>query len=95
MAAEDADRVPDRAVVRIRHHGIGAGSARDAHVLGGVGRLARLGIVVALAVAVGVEHERRPALRFLRVAGFVAYFRVDPAGDRAGAADSHSVLSAS
>src|SRR3981081_258569 len=32
-AAEDADRVPDRAVLRMRHHGVRAGARDDALVL--------------------------------------------------------------
>ena len=52
----------------------------------------RLDIVVALAIAVGVEHERRPALRLRRIAGLVKHFGVDPAGHRAGAAEPQRVV---
>ena len=60
-AAEHADGAPDRAVDRARHHGVEA--AGDALVLGRIDRLVGLDVVVALAVAVGVEDERRPPLR--------------------------------
>ena len=88
MPREHADGVPDRAVGRIRHHRVGARAAGDALVLGGIDRLVRLDVFVALAVAVGVEHERRPALRLGGVAGLVEHLGVEPAGDRAGAAES-------
>ena len=38
---------------------------------------------VLLAVAVGVENERRPTLRLLLVAGLVEHLRIDPADDAA------------
>ncbi len=38
-SAEHADRVPDRAVVRVRHHRVGAGATGDALVLARIGRL--------------------------------------------------------
>src|SRR5262249_55851654 len=60
-AAEHADGVPDRAVGRMRHHSVGTGAPGDALVLGGIGRGVRLDELVELAIAVGVEHERRPA----------------------------------
>src|SRR5262249_59474815 len=41
-AGEHPDGVPDRAIGRIRHHGIGARAAGDAHVLAGVHRLVGL-----------------------------------------------------
>src|SRR5262249_61256518 len=59
---ERAGRVPDRAVGRVRHHRIGARTWVEAHVLAGFG-LTRLGELVELAVAAGVEHEREPADR--------------------------------
>ena len=54
-------------------------SRRDALVLRRIERLVGLDVVVALAVAVGVEHERRPALRLRRVAGLVEHLGVEPA----------------
>ena len=89
--AERVERVPDRAVDRIWHHRIGAGAA-EAHVLAGLGRLARLGPLVAHAVAVGVEHERCPALRLHGVAGLVEQVGVEPAGHRAAAAHPQDVV---
>ena len=91
-AAEYADRVPDRAVHRARHHRIGPGARHDALVLGRIGRLVGLDELVALAVAVGVEDERRPALRLRRVAGLVEHLGVDPAGHRPGAAEPQRVV---
>src|SRR4030095_11736573 len=64
--------VPDRALGRIRHHGVGARAAGDAHVLAGVHWLIGLDIFVAFAVAIGVENERRPALRLGRIARLAA-----------------------
>ena len=52
-------------------------------------RLAGLGVLVALAVAVGVEHQRGPALRLLDVAGLVEHLGVDPADIAAAAAGPH------
>ena len=82
-----AQRAPDRAVGRARHHGV-EGRA-DAHVLARLLRLAGLGVLVALAVAVGVEHQRGPALRLLDVAGLVEHLGVDPADVAAAAAGAH------
>ncbi len=79
-----AQGAPHRAVGRARHHRI-EGRA-DAHVLAGLLRLAGLGVLVALAVAVGVENERGPALRLLDVAGLVEHLGVDPADVAAAAA---------
>src|SRR5262249_29321837 len=76
-AAEDSDRAPDRAIDGARHDGVEA--AGDPLVLGRIDRLVGLDVVVALAVAVGVEHERRPALRFRRVARPSELLRVAPA----------------
>src|SRR6185295_179731 len=73
VAGEHADRVPDRAVGRIGHHRIGTGAGHDALVLGRIVRLVGLDELVALAVAVAVEDERRPALRLGGVAGFVEH----------------------
>src|SRR6185312_10545336 len=56
LAGEHVPGEPDRAVGRVRHHRVGAG-AGDPHVLVRIGRLAGLGVLVELAVAVGVEHE--------------------------------------
>ncbi len=85
-ACEHADGEPDRSVDRARRHCIGARSTGDAHVLVGIHRLARLGRLVALAVAVGVEHERGPALRLRRVSGLLEHLGVDPADHAAATA---------
>ncbi len=91
FAGEHIPGVPDRTVDRIRHHRVSAG-AGNAHVLVRIHRLARLGVVVELAVAVGVEHERRPALRLLGAAGLVEHLGVEPAGDRPAAAGPQGVV---
>ena len=80
-------RAPDRAVGRARHHRIEG--RPEAHVLVRLLRLAGLGVLVALAVAVGVEHQRGPALRLLDVAGLVEHLGVDPADIAAAAAGAH------
>src|SRR5215469_5953071 len=90
-AGEHIERVPDRAIGRVRHHGVRA-RARDARVLARLPRLARIGVFVELAITVGVKHERRPALRLRGVAGLLEYAGVDPAGDRTAAADPQRVV---
>ena len=81
---------PDRAVGRARHHGVETG--HDPLVLGRIHGLVRLDVSVALAIAVGVEDHRRPALRFRRVAGLVEYLHVEPADDLPAAAGPQSVV---
>ena len=85
-----AIRAPDRSVLRVRHDGVEA----DVHplVLRRIHRLIGLDIGVALAVAVGVEHERRPPLRLPDVAGLVVHLRVDPSEDVAAAAEPDGVV---
>ena len=78
------ERAPDRAVHRTRHHGVEARD--DPLVLGGIDRLIRLDVLVALAVAVGVEDERRPALRLRHITRLVEHLGVDPADHRPAAA---------
>ena len=68
---------PDGAVHRTGHHRIEAGD--HPLVPGGIDRLIGLDVLVALAVAVGVENQRRPALRRCRVAGGVEHLRIEPA----------------
>ena len=93
-ARAGAQTYPDRAVDRARHHRVE--HLGDPPVLGRIGRLVGLDIVVALAVAVGVEDERRPALRLRRIAGLVEHLGVDPADHAAAAAAAvHSVSLAS
>ena len=77
-----SDGAPDRAVHRT--DGDAVESRRDALVLRRIDRLIGLDPFVALAVAVGVEDERRPALRLLLVAGFFEHLAVEPADDAAG-----------
>ena len=86
-AGAAAQRTPDRAVRRARHHRIERRA--EAHVLVRILRLARLGVFVALAVAVGVDHQGGPALRLLDVAGLVEQLGVDPADVAAAAAGRH------
>ena len=89
--ARRAERsAPDRSVGGVRHHSVER--RVHAHVPGGIHRLARLGIGVALAVAVGVEHQRRPALRFRGVSAAVELLRVQPADDGAAAAGPQRVI---
>ena len=83
-AGAGAQRPPDRSVDRVRHDRVE--HLGDALVLGRIQRLVGLDILVALAVAVGVEDERRPALRLRRIAGFVEHLGVDPADHAAAAA---------
>src|SRR5579872_3571214 len=59
-AGISADSSPDGTVYRARHHRVEAG--HDAFVLGGIDRLVGLDVVVSLAVPVGVQDQRRPAL---------------------------------
>src|SRR4029078_7768340 len=55
--------------------------------------LMRLGKCVALAIAVGVDHQRGPALRLLRVMGGVPDSHIEPAQGGAAAAGPQPVLS--
>ena len=58
----------------------------------GIERLVGLDVVVALAVAVGVEDKRRPPLRLHRIAGLVEHLGVEPADHRAAAAGPQRVV---
>src|SRR3954463_16014135 len=69
VAAEYAPGVPDGAVARMRHYCVRARARGNAHVPRRIHRLVRLGVLVPPAVAIGVEHERRPALRARCIAG--------------------------
>ena len=82
-AREAERRSPDRP---IRGRRDGVETVGDPLVLRGVERLVRLDVRVAFAVAVGVEHERGPALRLFLVAGLVEHLGVQPAHDLAAAA---------
>ena len=67
------DRIVDRArldAIERRHHPL---------VLGGVERLVGLDVLVAFAVAVGVEDDWGPTLRLHLVAGLFIHFGVEPA----------------
>src|SRR5215813_9224725 len=70
-------RSPDRAVDRA--YGDAVDAHRHALILRWIDRLLGIDIVVALAVAVRVEHERRQSLRLLLVAGLVEHRGVEPA----------------
>src|SRR5882724_6701849 len=71
-------RAPQRAVAR--RPGDAVEAERDAGVLAVVGRAAGLVIaIVALAVAVGVDDQRGPALRLQGVAGLEIHFGIEPA----------------
>src|SRR6516225_1954473 len=70
-AGEHIERVPDRAIGRVRHHGVGT-RARDARVLARLPRRTRDGVFGALGANVGANPDRRPALRLRGVAGVAA-----------------------
>src|SRR5262249_30449499 len=75
-ARSRAQRAPDRAVDRARHHRVE--HLADALVLSGIDRVVGPHILVALAVAVGVEDERGPSLRFRGVPGLIEQLGVEP-----------------
>src|SRR4029077_11215749 len=50
------------------------------------------GVVIALAIAVGVDNEGCPTDSFLRVVCFIPHFCVDPACYRAGAGQPQSIV---
>ena len=85
------DRPPHRTVIRVRHHRVEPGV--HALVLGRIdgGRRARR-IVVAAAVAVGVEDQRRPALRLRRITSLQEHLRVHPAHHGAAAARPQRIV---
>ena len=87
-----ADRVPNRAVARMRHDRVGAGARHDTLVLARIDCLVRLDVLVALAVAIGVEDERRPALRLRSIAGRIEHLGVEPSRDRPRAAEPQRVV---
>src|SRR5208282_5319221 len=71
-------RAPDRPVGRRPRDRVHA--VRDARVLRGIDRLARLVPARgALAAADGIDDQRRPALRFGRITRLPEQFGVDPA----------------
>src|SRR5262249_25143058 len=73
IAGITKDGAPDSAVDRVYADAVEAGV--DAFVLGRIDRLVRLHIVIDLAVAVGVDDDREPALGLRLVTGLF----VDPA----------------
>src|SRR5207244_7454145 len=77
IAGEAARGAPHGAVDGIYRHRIQTGD--HALVLRRINRLVGLDPLVALAVAVGIEHERRPALRALLVARLFEQLAVEPA----------------
>src|ERR1051326_6925887 len=76
-------RAPDRTVRSWRDR---IKARVDAMVLRRIDGLIRLRVVAAFAVAICVEDERCPSLRFLFVAGLVEALRVEPADHRSAAA---------
>src|ERR1700738_5632179 len=74
---------PDRIVDRARHNAVER--RRDPLVLVRIERILRFDIGIALAVAVGVDHERRPALRPHALVRFTELFCIK-ATDHAAAA---------
>ena len=79
VARVSQHRAPDRAVDRARGEPVEAG--HDALVLLRVDRIVRPHVIVAPAVAVGVQNERGPALRLLLIAGFLEHLSVEPSED--------------
>src|SRR5207247_935664 len=79
-----AERAPDGAVDWARHHRVE--HLADALVLVGIDRIVGPDILVALAVAIRVEDERGPPLRFRGVASLIEQFGVEPAYHPAAAA---------
>src|SRR5436189_6114468 len=80
IAREGARGAPDASVHWVHRDGIQTGD--HSLVLGRIDRRVGLDPFVALAVAVGVEHERRPPLRALFVPGFLEETAVEPAEHR-------------
>src|SRR6266513_1546059 len=72
-------RSPDGAVNRARGESVETG--HDALVLLRIYRIVRPHVIVAPAVAVGVQNERGPALRLLLVAGLLEHPSVEPPED--------------
>src|SRR2546429_9653277 len=73
-------RGPDRAVGR-RGDSIEAGGG--AFVFRGIDRLVGVHVGIALALALGVRNQGRPALWFFLIARLVEKLRVQPTPDRA------------
>src|SRR5579864_1425727 len=65
---------------------------RDPLILGRVDRLVGFDVIVALAIAVRVQDERRPALRLGGVAGLVKRPGVHPPDDWTAATDPQRVV---
>src|SRR2546427_742768 len=72
-------RAPDRTVDRARGEPVETG--HDALVLLRVDRIVRPDVIVTLAVAVGVQNERSPALCLLLIAGFLEHLSIEPPED--------------
>src|SRR5690348_8626823 len=81
-AGEAQNRSPNGAILGTDGYAVEADI--EALVLGGIDRLVRFDVGVALAVAIGIENKRRPALRFFFVVSLVPQLGVQPA-DRAAA----------
>ena len=74
----------------MRHDSIEAGN--DALVLLQINRLVRLDPFVALAIAIGVENERGPALRLLNVTCLQEHTRLEPAQHLAAARTPNRII---
>ena len=88
-ARESELRAPHRSVGRGRHR---VERAAEALVLRRIERLIGLDVLVTPAVAVGVEDERRPALRLRLVAGLFEHLAIQPADHLAAAARPQRVV---
>src|SRR5262249_5941890 len=73
------DRSPNGTIRPIDSHAIERTGA--AFILHWIDGLIGLDVRVALAVAVRIEDERRPTLRFLFVAGLIEHLHVQPTND--------------
>jgi hypothetical protein len=91
LAAEDASRTPDRAVGRIGHHRIQTG--HNALVFRGINFVLGPDITfVALAVAIGVQDHRAPALGRSDIAACQELLGVEPADDGASTTGPQDTL---
>src|SRR5262249_49492414 len=81
---------PHRSIDWTRCHAVEA--ALNSLVLTWIDRIVDADKRIALAVAVGVEHERRPALRLRFVMRLVIDARVEPGDDRAAPREPQLVV---
>src|SRR5262249_40058820 len=83
-------RTPHGVVDRARRYTVKAGT--DPFVLLGIQRLIWFNILIALSVAVGVQHDCRPALGRLFIMGLVVNPGVEPAFDLTAAREPEDAV---